>query len=190
MFGTAFDGASPRICQRKKAEYHSRFAAANGAVRGVLPRHPGKQGASRDYHLARHLNSDNNPRVRRTDLERILKKVAKQINALDEASLASLWEKYAEIVARFEPSERWEEAVLILSMIQGMRYKNQLFNHHWAQSREPGVKSGAGVPPSGIPLAPSAEPLPKPSLESPRPTSRNTPAKSGKVLKFVRREDG
>jgi len=50
----------------------------------------------------------------------------------------ALWDKYAEAVSRFEPSQRWEESVLVLAMIQGMRFKNQLFNHHWAEGRQPG----------------------------------------------------
>ena len=45
----------------------------------------------------------------------------------------ALWEKYAAIVAHFEPSQRWEEAALVLSFIQAKRWKNQLFNYHWAR---------------------------------------------------------
>ena len=70
-------------------------------------------------------------------LERALVKLARQINAYDESSLMSLWEKYAEKVRRFEPTRRWEESALVFSLIQGMRLKNQLFNYNWAQSRVP-----------------------------------------------------
>ncbi|WP_147821009.1 hypothetical protein [Salidesulfovibrio onnuriiensis] len=70
-------------------------------------------------------------------LEKAIVKLAKQLNAYDEASLMSLWEKYAEQVRRFEPTKRWEESVLVFNMIQSMRFKNQLFNYNWAQSREP-----------------------------------------------------
>jgi hypothetical protein len=45
----------------------------------------------------------------------------------------ALWEKYAAITAQFEPSRRWEEATLVLTFIQGKRWKNQLFNYHWAR---------------------------------------------------------
>ena len=71
-------------------------------------------------------------------LEKALLKLARQINAYDEASLMSLWEKYAEKVRNFEPTKRWEEAVLVFNLIQSTRFKNQLFNYNWAQSRTPG----------------------------------------------------
>jgi hypothetical protein len=71
-------------------------------------------------------------------MEKALVKLARQINAYDEASLMSLWEKYAEKVRHFEPTKRWEEAVLIFNLIQSTRLKNQLFNYNWAQSRKPG----------------------------------------------------
>jgi len=70
-------------------------------------------------------------------MEKALLKLARQINAFDEASLMSLWEKYAEKVANFEPTKRWEEAVLVFNLIQSTRMKNQLFNYNWAQSRMP-----------------------------------------------------
>jgi hypothetical protein len=66
-------------------------------------------------------------------MEHMLLRLARQLDALDESSLMGLWEKYAAIVARFEPSRRWEEAALVLSFIQGKRWKNQLFNYHWAR---------------------------------------------------------
>ncbi|WP_419785074.1 hypothetical protein [Pseudodesulfovibrio sp.] len=72
-----------------------------------------------------------------TYMEKALIKLARQINAYDEASLMSLWEKYAEKVRRFEPTKRWEEAVLIFNLIQSTRLKNQLFNYNWARSRRP-----------------------------------------------------
>lgn len=70
-------------------------------------------------------------------LEKALVKLARQLNAYDEASLMSLWEKYAEQVRHFEPTKRWEESVIVFNMIQSMRFKNQLFNYNWSQSREP-----------------------------------------------------
>ncbi len=65
-------------------------------------------------------------------MEQLLLKMAHQLDTLDEASLTALWEKYAHIVNRFEPSERWQEAALVLSFIQAKRWKNQLFNTKWA----------------------------------------------------------
>ncbi|MDC0336285.1 hypothetical protein OAN24_05275 [Pseudodesulfovibrio sp.] len=70
-------------------------------------------------------------------MEKALLKLARQINAFDEASLMSLWEKYAEKVSHFEPTKRWEESVIIFNLIQSSRLKNQLFNYNWAQSRMP-----------------------------------------------------
>ncbi len=67
-------------------------------------------------------------------MERMLQKMAKQLCGFDEASLMELWERYARKVARFEPSREWEEAAIILTLIQSMRWKNQLFNHHWSES--------------------------------------------------------
>lgn len=70
-------------------------------------------------------------------LEKALLKIARQINSYDEASMMDLWERYAEKVRRFEPNREWEEAAVVLSIIQGMRLKNQLFNHNWSQARLP-----------------------------------------------------
>lgn len=65
-------------------------------------------------------------------MEQLLLKLARQLDSMDEASLMSLWEKYAALVNQFEPTQRWQEAVLVLSFIQAKRWKNQLFNTHWA----------------------------------------------------------
>ena len=69
-------------------------------------------------------------------MERILQKMARQLNAYDEASLIALWDKYATIVERFEPTKRWEEAAIVFSLIQAVRLKNQLFNQHLAAGLE------------------------------------------------------
>ncbi len=66
-------------------------------------------------------------------MEKILEKLANKLMSLDEASLSMLWDKYYSMVQRFEPTKRWERAVIILSMIQAMRWKNQLFNVKWLQ---------------------------------------------------------
>ncbi len=65
-------------------------------------------------------------------MEKLLLKMARQLDDIDQASLESLWEKYAEIVNSFEPTKHWEEAVLVLSFIQAKHWKNQLFNTQWA----------------------------------------------------------
>jgi len=93
-------------------------------------------------------------------MEKALVKLARQLNAYDEASLMSLWEKYAEKVRHFEPTKRWEEAVLVFNLIQSTRLKNQLFNFNWAQSRMP------GEPHPDVDLA---------ALTAPGPTMREVP---------------
>lgn len=119
-------------------------------------------------------------------MERMLQKLAQQLNAYDEASLMSLWDRYAAVVDRFEPTKRWEEASLVLCLIQAVRWKNQLFNHHWAaQARPEGEPHG--VPPR---MAFSLEPV----AESDDPALDGGPAnggglqKRGKVLSFRPRE--
>ena len=105
-------------------------------------------------------------------MEKVLVKLARQLNNYDEASLVSMWERYGEVVKRFEPSKRWEEAVLILSMIQAVRFKNQLFNLHWAEGKQPGE---APAPKSLI------EAVPQPSDP---PQEKTKPKPKGKVLAF------
>lgn len=70
-------------------------------------------------------------------MEKMLQKLARQLDSLDEASLMSLWSKYATLTSKFEPTAKWEEAALIFSLIQAKRWKNQLFNHIWSQARKP-----------------------------------------------------
>ncbi len=70
-------------------------------------------------------------------MERVLEKMAKQLNVYDEASLMELWNKYAARVHDFEPTQQWEQACLIFCMIQSIRWKNQLFNYHLKQSTVP-----------------------------------------------------
>ena len=70
-------------------------------------------------------------------MEQVLLKMARQLDALDEASLVSLWDKYSGMAARFESSKRWEEGVLVLSLIQAKRWKNLLFNQQWSSHRQP-----------------------------------------------------
>lgn len=68
-------------------------------------------------------------------MEKLLEKMARQLEAIDEASLMALWSKYATATSRFEPTKRWEEACLIFSLIQAKHFKNQLFNYCWQQER-------------------------------------------------------
>ncbi|MBQ7606578.1 MAG: hypothetical protein IJU76_01135 [Desulfovibrionaceae bacterium] len=70
-------------------------------------------------------------------MEKLLARIARQLDSLDEASLMALWSKYATIVSRFEPTQRWEEAALIFSLIQAKHWKNQLFNYNLAKMSRP-----------------------------------------------------
>ena len=104
-------------------------------------------------------------------MEQILLKMARQLDELDEASLVALWDKYSKMVARFEPSKRWEEGVLVLSLIQAKRWKNQLFNSKWSARTRPENLNlpGASVAPKAFTL----ETRPKPYK-----------SKKAKVLRF------
>lgn len=73
-------------------------------------------------------------------MENMLLNLARQLDSLDEASLMALWNKYANITSRFEPSKRWEEACLVFSLIQAKHWKNQLFNYNWSQQRQAPLK--------------------------------------------------
>lgn len=110
-------------------------------------------------------------------MEKVLVKLARQLNNFDEASLTSMWDRYADQVKRFEPSKRWEEAVLILSMIQAVRFKNQLFNLNWSEGRAPGE-----IPPPRqlIEAVPNhSEPQPEKPKAKPK----------GKVLSFKGKDE-
>lgn len=66
-------------------------------------------------------------------MEKMLLKMARQLNAMDEASLMALWNKYLQRVQDFDASREWEEATIVLSLIQAVRAKNQLFNTKWEE---------------------------------------------------------
>ncbi|MCM0753788.1 hypothetical protein M7784_00800 [Desulfovibrio aminophilus] len=116
-------------------------------------------------------------------IERALLKIARQINAYDEASLMDLWEKYAEKVRRFEPTKRWEESALLFGIIQGMRLKNQLFNYNWAQSRRPEPAGDIDLAALTVPSRAPAGEIPPLSAKEPEKASEKAP-KAGKVLKL------
>lgn len=115
-------------------------------------------------------------------MERALEKIARQLLAFDEASLSSLWEKYAAVVQNFEPTRKWEEAVMIFGLIQSVRWKNQLFNYHWKQS------SGAEGVPEDLTLLGQSKPLFEAAPKSEDGTA-NGADKRGKLLRFRPRED-
>ena len=119
-------------------------------------------------------------------MEQVLLKMARQLRAYDEASLMALWDKYAEAVGRFEPSQRWEESVLVLAMIQGMRFKNQLFNHHWAESRQPGQPA---TPEAAADATAQATPEPGAARQPETQPAAPKPHR-GKVLAFRPKDTG
>ena len=84
-------------------------------------------------------------------MEKLLVRLAQQLDAIDEASLMSLWSKYATTASRFEPTKRWEEATLIFSLIQAKRWKNQLFNYYWSHQSRPGAQDQIEAPESLAP---------------------------------------
>lgn len=66
-------------------------------------------------------------------MEHMLLKMARQLNAMDEASLMALWDKYVRRVQDFDASQEWEEAAIMLTLIQAPKLKNQLFNARWLE---------------------------------------------------------
>lgn len=61
-------------------------------------------------------------------LEDSLNKIADNILHLDEASLASLWEKYKAKMENFSFTPDWEKSVVIFAIINSIRVKNAIFN--------------------------------------------------------------
>ena len=110
-------------------------------------------------------------------MEKALEKLARQLAAFDEASLMALWDKYARTVGAFEPSKRWEEAVIIFGLIQSVRFKNQLFNYHW---------SAAGVAGEADHVLPGRPVL----AEAGTPEPGKAETKRGKVLRFPGKDEG
>ncbi len=86
----------------------------------------------------------------RTMLEKSLDKIADTILSLDEASLASLWEKYKTRMEHFEPSREWERAVVVFFIINAVRAKNQIFNDQIMKRKD--EKPAAPKPPKAGPL--------------------------------------
>jgi hypothetical protein len=85
-------------------------------------------------------------------MQRVLEKMAKKLNDYDEASLMHLWQQYAVQVRDFEPTRRWEEAVLSLCLVQAVHWKNQLFNYHLALTASPTDRSNLPPLPDFFPV--------------------------------------
>jgi hypothetical protein len=63
-------------------------------------------------------------------MEKALGKLAEQILSFDEASLASLREKYRSRIEHFDGTKDWEKAVIIYCVINAVSMKNTLFNEN------------------------------------------------------------
>jgi hypothetical protein len=63
-------------------------------------------------------------------MEKALEKLAEQILSFDEASLASLREKYRSMIEHFDGTKDWEKAVVIYCIINAVSLKNTLFNEN------------------------------------------------------------
>jgi len=103
-----------------------------------------------------------------------------------------MWERYAEQVKRFEPSKRWEEAVLILSMIQAVRFKNQLFNLNWAEGRTPSEtppKSLIEAVPNPVHGSAAAHGSGAAGSGQPGATAASPAKPKGKVLSFKSKDE-
>lgn len=111
-------------------------------------------------------------------MEKMLLKLARQLESLDEASLMALWSKYATITSHFEPSKRWEDACLIFSLIQAKHWKNQLFNYCWSQQRMPPNKGPANFEPPSVDIDFGIEKEDEDNFEKPE-------AQPCKILNFM-----
>ena len=63
-------------------------------------------------------------------MEKALEKLAEQILSFDEASLATLRERYRLRIEHFDGTKEWEKAVIIYCIINAVSLKNTLFNEN------------------------------------------------------------
>jgi len=63
-------------------------------------------------------------------MQKALERLAEQILSFDEASLASLREKYRLRIEHFDGTKDWEKAVIIYSIVNAVSMKNTLFNEN------------------------------------------------------------
>ncbi len=72
-------------------------------------------------------------------MEKALEKLAEQILSFDEASLATLREKYRLRIEQFDGTKEWDKAVIVYCIINAVSMKNGLFNQNLLR-REEGKK--------------------------------------------------
>ena len=63
-------------------------------------------------------------------MEKALEKLAEQILSFDEASLASLREKYRLRIEQFDGTKEWEKGVIAYCIINAVSMKNTFFNEN------------------------------------------------------------
>jgi hypothetical protein len=83
-------------------------------------------------------------------IDDVLRKIARQIMALNEDCLTALLPKYKERMLNFTPTTEWEESVLIYFLINGLRVKNTQFNDKikdYMMNTPEGEQSALGVRP-------------------------------------------
>jgi len=76
-------------------------------------------------------------------MEKVLEKLAEQLLAYDEASLANLREKYRLRIEQFEGTKDWEKAVIVYCMINAISLKNTLFNQNLLNKKKEKEKPSA-----------------------------------------------
>ena len=81
-------------------------------------------------------------------MEKVLEKLAEQLLAYDEASLANLREKYRLRIEQFDGTKDWEKAVIVYCMINAVSLKNTLFNENMLKKKKGKEKAAS---PSGRP---------------------------------------
>jgi hypothetical protein len=69
-------------------------------------------------------------------MEKVLEKLAEQLLAYDEASLANLREKYRLRIEQFDGTKDWEKAVIVYCMINAVSLKNTLFNENMLKKKK------------------------------------------------------
>ncbi|MBN1547100.1 MAG: hypothetical protein JW902_10605 [Syntrophaceae bacterium] len=84
-------------------------------------------------------------------IEQTLDRLAEKILSLDEASLASLWEKYKARMDQFDRTKEWEKAVIIFFIINSVRAKNHIFNEHVMLEEQSGKSASKKTTPSKKP---------------------------------------
>ena len=82
-------------------------------------------------------------------MEKVLEKLAEQLLAYDEASLANLREKYRSRIEQFDGTKDWEKAVIVYCMINAVSLKNSLFNDNILK-REKEKKEGSHKKRAGL----------------------------------------